>query len=257
LTRAIDLNCDLGEAVEPAQRDVEARVLAHVSSVNIACGVHAGDPDLMRRTVQLALAHGVAIGAHPGLRDLDGMGRRERMLTEVEVENLIAYQVGALAGICALAGARLLHVKPHGALYAMAARDRQLADAVARAVVAVDRRLILVGLAGSELIAAGKAAGLLTAEEAFVDRAYQPDGSLVPRGLPGAVIHEEATVLARAVSLARDGTVPSLDGPPVRVRADTLCLHGDTPGADRLARAIRKAFTDAGIRVTRLTEVHA
>lgn len=253
----IDLNCDLGEAAEPAQWDVESRVLAHVTSVNIACGVHAGDPDLMRRTVQLALTHGVAIGAHPGLRDRDGRGRRERTLTVVEVENLIAYQVGALAGICALLGANVTHVKPHGALYSMAACDRQLADAVARAIVAVDRRLILVGLAGSELIAAGKRAGLITAEEAFVDRAYQPDGSLVPRDRPGAVIHDEATVITRALSLARDGTVTSLDGLPVSVRADTLCLHGDTPGADRLARAVRNALTNAGIRVARLTDVHA
>lgn len=257
MTRTIDLNCDLGETAEPAQWEVEARVLAHITSVNIACGVHAGDPSLMRRTVHLASAHAVAIGAHPGLRDPDGMGRRERALTEVEVENLIAYQVGALAGICALAGVRLAHVKPHGALYTMAARDRQLADAVARSVATVDRRLILVGLAGSELIAAGKAAGLITAEEAFIDRAYRPDGSLVPRDRPGAVIHDEATVLARALSLARDGIVPSLDGPPVTVRADTLCLHGDTPGADRLAQAVRKALADAGIRVARVTDVHA
>ncbi len=257
MTRTIDLNCDLGEAAEPARWEVEARVLAHVTSVNIACGVHAGDPDLMRRTVHLALAHEVAIGAHPGLRDRDGQGRRERTLTEADVENLIAYQIGALAGICALAGARLVHVKPHGALYTMAARDRRLADAVARAVAAADRRLILVGLAGSQLIAAGQAAGLATAEEAFIDRAYWTDGSLVPRDRPGALIHDEATAVARAVSLARDGTVPSLDGPPVRLRADTLCLHGDTPGADRLARAVRNALTDAGIRIARLTDVHA
>lgn len=257
MTRTIDLNCDLGESAEPARLEFEARVLAHVTSVNIACGVHAGDPNLMRRTVQLALAHNVAIGAHPGFCDRDGMGRRERPLTAVEVENLIAYQVGALAGICALVGAHVIHVKPHGALYSMAARDRQLADAVARAITAVDRRLILVGLAGSELIAAGKTAGLIIAEEAFVDRAYQPDGSLVPRDRPGAVIHDEATVIARALSLARDGTVTSLDGRPVNVRADTLCLHGDTPGADRLARAVRNALTDAGIRVARLADVHA
>lgn len=257
MTSTIDLNCDLGETAEPTQWELEARLLAHITSVNIACGVHAGDPDLMRHTVHLAMAHGVAIGAHPGLGDRDGRGRRERPVTEVEVENLIAYQVGALAGICAMAGVRLAHVKPHGALYAMAARDRHLADAVARAVVAVDRRLILVGLSGSELIAAGKAAGLAVAEEAFVDRAYQPDGSLVPRDRPGAVIHDEATVVARAVSLARDGIVPSLDGPPVRVRADTLCLHGDTPGADRLARAIWNTFADAGIRIARLASPHA
>ncbi len=255
MTRTIDLNCDVGEAVEPARLEVEARVLAHVTSVNIACGVHAGDPDLMRRTVHLALAHEVAIGAHPGLRDRDGQGRRERSLTEADVENLIAYQIGALAGICALAGAHLVHVKPHGALYTMAARDRRLADAVARAVAAADRRLILVGLAGSQLIAAGQAAGLATAEEAFVDRAYQVDGSLVPRDQPGALIYDEATVVARAVSLARDGIVPSLDGSPIRLRVDTLCLHGDTPGADRLARAVRNALTDAGIRIARLTDV--
>ncbi len=232
-------------------------MLAQVTSVNIACGVHAGDPNLMRRMVQLALAHEVAIGAHPGLGDREGKGRRECALTETDVENLIAYQIGALAGICALAGARLVHVKPHGALYTMAARDRRLADAIARAVAATDRRLILVGLAGSQLIAAGQAAGLATAEEAFVDRAYRADGSLVPRDCPGALIHDEATVVARAVSLVWDGTVSSVDGHPVRLHADTLCLHGDTPGADRLACAVRNALTDAGIRIACLTNVHA
>lgn len=244
----IDLNCDLGERAEPDRLTLEERMMPLVTSVSIACGFHAGNQDLMRRMILLARSHGVAAGAHPGFRDADGFGRRELNVTPEQVENLVAYQVGALAGIAALEGARLAHVKPHGALYNMAARDRTLAEAVARAVATVDRRLILFGLAGSMLVQTGRDLGLSVAEEAFVDRAYHSDGSLVPRSRAGAVIHDDREVIERARRLVLEGTVASLDGPLLRLRADTICLHGDTTGADRLAGLVRQELSKAGVR---------
>lgn len=245
----IDLNCDMGESAHPERLSIEERLMPQVTSVNIACGLHAGNPELMRCTIQLARAHGVSIGAHPGFHDPGGMGRRELQVTPEEVENLVAYQIGALAGIAALEGARLSHVKPHGALYNMSARDRLLADAIARAVANQDRRLILFGLAGSELVNAGRAIGLTVAEEAFVDRRYNPDGSLVPRGRPGAVIQDEQEVVARVRWLALEGVVPSLNGSLLRLHADTICLHGDTPGADRLVEIVRRELTTADVKI--------
>ena len=250
--RSIDLNCDLGEAVTPEQLDVEARLTAYVTSVNIACGVHAGDATLMRRTVQLAQQHDLAIGAHPGLPDREAGGRREQPLSHRFVQEMILSQVGELMAICQAEGVRLTHVKPHGALYNMAARDRTLADAIAAGVEQIDRRLILVGLAGSELFAAGKARGLAVAAEGFADRAYQADGRLVPRDLEGALIHDESTVVSRAHSLIHDSTIPAVDGTLLHLRIDTLCLHGDTPGAVRLAHALRAMCDDGRIPVVRL-----
>jgi UPF0271 protein len=220
-----------------------------VTSVSIACGFHAGNPNLMRRTIRLAQAQGVAIGAHPGFRDPEGKGRRELDATPEEVEDLVAYQIGALAGIAGLEGVRLAHVKPHGALYNLAARDRRLADAIARAVANLNHELILFGLAGSELVKAGRAIGLTVAEEAFVDRAYNPDGSLVPRGRPGAVIQDEQEVAARVRRLVHEGAVASFDGPLICLYADTICLHGDTPAADRLADRVRRELTKEGVRI--------
>ena len=245
----VDLNCDMGEWPDADRLAMEERIMPLVTSVSIACGFHAGNPDLMRRTIRLARRCGVAIGAHPGFRDAEGFGRRELKITPEEVENLVAYQVGALAGMAALEGARLAHVKPHGALYNMAARERSLADAVARAVTRVDRRLILFGLAGSLLVKAGRVMGLRVAEEAFVDRAYNPDGTLVPRDRAGAVIHDERDVLERVQRLVLDGGVLSADGALVRLHADTVCLHGDTPGSDRLAAAIRAELSQAGAQI--------
>ncbi|MGH7205818.1 MAG: LamB/YcsF family protein [Nitrospiraceae bacterium] len=245
----IDLNCDMGESADPERLSIEERLMPLVTSVSIACGFHAGNPDLMRRTIRLARAHGVAIGAHPGFRDPEGLGRRELDATPEAAENLIAYQIGALAGIAVLEGAQLSHVKPHGALYNMAARDRRLADAIARAVARVDRRLILFGLAGSELVKAGRTIGLTVTEEAFVDRAYNPDGSLVPRGREGAVIQDEQEVVARVRRLVREGAVASLDGQLIRLHADTICLHSDTSGADRLVGIVRRELTTAGVKI--------
>lgn len=245
----VDLNCDMGEWPNADRLAMEERIMPLVTSVSVACGFHAGNPDLMRRTIRLARRRGVAIGAHPGFRDAEGFGRRELKVTPEEVENLVAYQVGALAGIAALEGARLAHVKPHGALYNMAARERNLADAVARAVASVDRRLILFGLADSVLVEAGRAIGLRVAEEAFVDRAYNPDGTLVLRDRAGAVIHDEHDVIERVRRLVLNGVVLSVDGALVRLHADTICLHGDTPGSDRLAEVIRSELNKAGARI--------
>lgn len=252
----IDLNCDVGESADAGRLAAEEEIMRSVTSANIACGAHAGDPAVMRRTVQLARAHRVAVGAHPGFPDADGLGRRERHATVTEVESLIAYQVGALAGIAALEGVTLVHVKPHGALYNMAARDRALAEAIARAVAAVDRRLVLFGLAGSRLIEAGQALGLTVAEEVFADRVYQADGTLVPRDRPGAVIQDEREVVVRALRMVREGVVISSDGATVRLRVDTLCLHGDTPNAARLAKRLRQELEGAGIRVAAVSADH-
>ena len=245
----VDLNCDLGESSDTAQLEVQLRILSLVTSVNIACGFHAGDPDLMRHTVQQAQALGVALGAHPGLPDRESCGRRERDISVTEVGDLVAYQVGALAGIAALEGARLSHVKPHGALYTMASRETDIAMAIAEAVLAVNRQLLLVGRSGSRLVDAGRALGLTVVEEAFADRAYHSDGSLVSRDRPAAVIHDLQSVANRALSLVRDGMIDSVDGARIPIRADTLCVHGDTPGAELLVAAIREALANAGIRI--------
>lgn len=247
--KRVDLNCDVGEFGKSEPLALEERIMPLVTSVSIACGFHAGNPDLMRRTIRLARAHDVAVGAHPGFRDVEGCGRREIAVTPEEVEDLVAYQVGALAGIATLEGVRLQHVKPHGALYNMAARDRMLAEAVARTVARLNSRLILFGLAGSALVEAGRAVGLTVAEEAFVDRAYQADGSLVPRDRTGALILDEQEAVQRARRLVHDGVVASLDGAPLRLHADTICLHVDTPGAQQLAAAVRRALDEAGVRV--------
>ncbi len=253
----IDLNCDLGESSEPNQLESDARLLDSVSSVNIACGFHAGGPELMRHTVRLAKEKGVAVGAHPGFRDPEGLGRRAMVMPPGELEDLVAYQVGALAGIAALEGTWLSHVKPHGALYNLAAQSSEVAEAVARAVAAIDSQLVLVGLAGSQLIAAARTMGLTGAQEAFADRAYHPDGTLVGRERQGAVIDDEGEVVTRALSIAREGHVLSWDGQRIQVHADTICVHGDTPGADRLARSIKQALLDAGIRIVALGTSHA
>ena len=245
----IDLNADVGESFGAYSYGDDEGVLPCVSSANIACGFHAGDPAVMRRTLQLAERHGIAAGAHPGFPDLPGFGRRDMHISTAELESIVAYQIGALAAVAAIEGARLSHVKPHGALYNMSARDAAMADAIARAVSAVDATLVLFGLSGSQLIAAGERAGLRVASEVFADRGYWPDGSLAPRGTPGAIITEVAEVVRRAVGMATGQGVTCVDGTMIRVKAETICIHGDTPGAAALARAVRAALTAAGIDV--------
>jgi len=231
----------------------DAALMASITSANVACGFHAGDPGAMRETVALARVHGVAVGAHPGFPDLVGFGRREMAATPQEVEDLVVYQVAALAGLAATQGVPLQHVKAHGALYNMACRDRALAGAIARAVAMIDRRLILFGLPGSELLRAAEAAGLPVAAEVFADRAYELDGSLASRSKPGSVIRDTAAVVARAVRMVRDREVVALDGSVIPLEARTICLHGDTPGAAGLARAVRAGLEAAGIQVNSLS----
>ena len=245
----IDLNADLGESFGPWPMGTDEALMASISSANVACGFHAGDPSVMRRTVALAKASGVAVGAHPGFPDLVGFGRREMSATPDEVADMVLYQVAALAGVAASQGVRLQHVKPHGALYNMAVRNRELAEAIARGIAAFDRKLILFGLPDSELLRAGAKSGLRVAAEVFADRAYEPDGSLASRSKPGSVIHDQQEVVARAVGMVRDGVVTATNGSVINLRADTLCLHGDTPGAATLARLVREGLDQAGIRV--------
>lgn len=246
---SIDLNSDLGESFGRWSLGDDALVLRNITSANVACGYHAGDPGVMRRTVRAARDAGVAVGAHPGFPDLVGFGRRSMAATPGEVEDFVLYQVGALAAIAAAEGVRLQHVKPHGALYNMAIRDRGLADAIARAVASLDRSLILFGLPGTELLRAGEAAGLRVAPEGFADRAYEPDGSLTPRGTPGAVIHDAQHVVRRAVRMAREGVVQASDGHDIPMHVATICTHGDTPGSHELTRRIREGLTSAGLTV--------
>ncbi len=249
----IDLNSDLGEAFGAWPMGQDAQLMPLVSSANVACGFHAGDPATMRATVRLARAHGVAVGAHPGFPDLVGFGRREMQVRPAEVEDFVLYQIGALSAIAHSEGVKLQHVKAHGALYNMACRDEALAEAIAAAVAAFDPSLVLFGLPGSALLQAGLDAGLPVAAEAFADRAYLPDGSLAPRSQPGSVIHEVDTVVARAVTMVTESTVVATDGARLAFEADTLCLHGDTPGAATLAAAIRRGLEDAGVTIAPLT----
>lgn len=245
----IDLNADVGESYGAWTMGSDAELLPSVSSANVACGAHAGDPVTMARTVALARTHCVAVGAHPGYPDRDGFGRRDLDMTAEELEASLLAQLGALWAVARAHGVDLMHVKPHGALYNRAATDLALAGTVARATRRFSAELVLVGLAGSALLDAGREAGLTVAAEAFADRAYEPDGTLRSRRQPGAVHHDPATVAAQAVSIARDRSVRAHDGSEVAVSADTICLHGDTPGAPAIARAVREALREARIEV--------
>ena len=245
----IDLNADLGESFGPWPMGTDEALMSSITSANVACGFHAGDPSVMRRTVALAKANGVAVGAHPGFPDLVGFGRREMSASPDEVADMVLYQVAALAGVAASQGVRLQHVKAHGALYNMAVKNRALAEAIARGTAAFDRSLILFGLPDSELSRAGEKAGLRVAAEVFADRAYEPDGTLASRSKPGSVIHDQQEVVARAVRMVRDGVVTATNGSTITLRADTICLHGDTPGAATLARLVRRGLDDAGVAV--------
>ena len=249
IRKTIDINSDLGESFGAWHMGDDAALLAVVSSANIACGFHAGDPDIMRRTVALAVEHGVAIGAHVSLPDLQGFGRREFAVTPAEAHAMTLYQIGALHGFAHAAGSRLRHVKPHGALYNMAARDRRLADAIAQAVRDFDPTLRLFGLANSELVAAGREAGLPVAAEAFADRRYRSDGSLQPRREADAVITESDEAIAQAMAMVREGRVRAVDGDIVELQADTLCVHGDGAHAVAFARLLRASLEGADIAI--------
>lgn len=246
MTTTLDINCDMGEGFGAYTMGDDLALLDHVTSANIACGFHAGDSPTMQRVVGAAIARGVQVGAHPSFPDLQGFGRRNMQVSPADAYAMVVYQVGALSGFARAAGGRLNHVKPHGALYNMAAKDRALADAVVRAVADVDPTLIFFGLAGSQMIAAAEALSLRAASEVFADRGYQDDGSLTPRGQPGAMIEEVSQSLAQVRQMLT-GSVRSVGGRDVPLRADTLCIHGDQPGVLEFARSLRSALQADGV----------
>ncbi|NYT46261.1 LamB/YcsF family protein [Alcaligenaceae bacterium] len=246
---AIDLNCDMGESFGAWKMGRDEDILPYVTSANIACGFHAGDAATMRKTVAAALRHGVALGAHPGLPDLVGFGRRNMDISAQDVYDIVVIQVGALAAVAASQGGKLHHVKAHGALYNMAARNGELATAIAKAVHDVDSTLLLYALAGSAQVKAAEDMGLAVAQEVFADRSYQSDGSLTPRKQAGAMIEDPAISIKQVLRMVQEGKVATQQGVDVNVRADTLCIHGDQPGAVVFAQAIRKALGEGGVQV--------
>jgi 5-oxoprolinase (ATP-hydrolysing) subunit A len=248
----IDLNADVGEGTTEAALEAELALMPHLTSVNVACGGHAGDRDTMARTIRAASDHGVAVGAHPGYLDRETFGRRPLSLPLEVVRAMVADQVATLVAAATAQYVQVTHVKPHGALYNQAAGDLDLALAIAEAVRAQSTTLCFVGLAGSALLEAGRQAGLRVAAEAFVDRAYKPDGSLVPRTQPGAVLERPEAAIRQALAIVRGHYVNAIDGSRIAVDADTLCLHGDTAGALAIAQAVRHALEAAHVRVVAL-----
>ena len=245
----IDLNCDLGESFGAYKMGLDEEVLPYVTSANIACGFHGGDPLVMEKTVALCKKYGVRAGAHPGFPDLVGFGRRNMSLSPKEVKASVMYQIGALKAFCSGAGIRLCHLKPHGALYNMAAKDYELAKAICQAVKEVDDSLILLALSGSEMLRAAKDTGLLAASEVFADRAYQSDGSLVPRSREGALIEDEDLAVRRVIRMAKEGVVEAIDGSTVSIEADSVCVHGDGAKALEFVKKIRESLLEAGVEV--------
>ena len=253
--KRIDLNSDVGESFGIYKLGLDEEVIPHITSANIACGYHAGDPGVMRKTVTLAKEFGVEVGAHPGFPDLMGFGRRNMDATLEEIQDYVVYQMGALQAFAQAQGLKLQHLKPHGALYNMAAANPKMWEAVAGAVAKVDQGMILVALASSNshvLAETGKRHGIRFAFEAFPDRAYNRDGSLAPRREKGAVIHDHEVVAERALKMALEGTVISTDGAEIELKADTLCVHGDNPSAVQMVKKIRENLKASGIEVTPL-----
>ena len=253
----IDLNCDLGEGFGAWTMGDDAALLGIVTSASVACGFHAGDPGTMRRACATAAEHGVAVGAHVGYRDLAGFGRRPMRVPAAELADEITYQIAALEGFARAAGTRVRYVKPHGALYNTVAVDAEQAQALADAVHRYDPDLPVVGLAGSAGLRLAADRGLPVVAEAFADRAYAPDATLAPRSQPGAVLHEASAIVERALTMLREGRVLAVDGTPVALRADTVCVHGDTPGAVRIAAALRDGLVAAGIELRAFADVES
>ena len=253
MTKKMDLNSDLGESFGVYKLGLDAEVIPHITSANVACGYHAGDPAVMRKTVSLARQHGVEVGAHPGFPDLMGFGRRNMDATLEEIQDYVIYQMGALQAFVQSQGMRLQHVKPHGNLYNMAVANPKLWEAIAEAVARVDKALILVVLALAKrepLPEIGRRFGIRIAYEAFPDRAYNKDGSLVSRREKGAVIEDHELVAQRALKMALEGKVIAMDGTEIDLKADTLCVHGDNPSAVQMVKRIRERLTASGVEVT-------
>ena len=253
----IDINCDMGESFGAYKLGLDEEVIKYITSANIACGYHAGDPLVMERTVSLAKNYGVSAGAHPGFPDLMGFGRRNIDATLAEIKGYVTYQIGALQAFANAQGLRVEHVKPHGALYLMAVEDEKISEAVVEAIKNVDKDLIFIALAGAKgekMTKIGERIGLRVAYEAFPDRAYTPEGTLVSRRQPGAVIKDADVVAQRALKMAKEGKVVAIDGTEINLRPETLCVHGDTPGAVNLVKKIRQTLTEENVEVIPLSE---
>jgi len=246
---SIDLNCDMGESFGAWQMGSDAALMEYVSSVNIACGFHAGDASVIRSTVETAIAKGVKIGAHPSFPDLQGFGRREMKISSSEIFDLVLYQISAVRGVCEAFGARLNHVKPHGALYNKAAKDEELSHAIAEAVKRADENLIFYGLSGSYLISEAEKAGLRTASEVFADRTYQPDGTLTPRTESNALIHDSKQAVAQVLEMILEQRVTAANGEKVALKAETICIHGDGANALEFAKLINAELKRCGIKI--------
>lgn len=255
MNKKVDLNCDLGEGFGAYRMETDADIIQFVTSANIACGYHASDPLTMNQTVQLALHAGVGLGAHPGYPDLMGFGRRNLQASPAEVQAYVTYQLGALSAFAVSCGGKLSHVKPHGAMYNMAAKDAALAKAICTAVYQFDKNLILLGLSGSCMLDEAEKMGLRVAREVFADRAYEPDGSLVARTKPGAMIEDEHLAVQRVVRMVTQGRVQAIDGTDIAICADSICVHGDGPKALLFTQKIRTALEQSDIRIAPLAEI--
>ena len=245
----IDLNCDLGESFGNYKIGMDEEVIKFISSANIACGFHASDPLVMEKTVALAKENGVQVGAHPGFPDLVGFGRRNMNVSTAELKAMVMYQVGALAAFCKARDIKMNHVKPHGAMYNMAAKDIKLALAIAEGIAQVDDSLILLGLSGSQLLKAAQEVGLKSAAEVFADRAYEEDGSLVARTKAGAVIADENEVIERVIKMIKLGKVQTITGKEIEIKPDSICIHGDNPKALNFVKLIRQRLTQENIKI--------
>lgn len=251
----VDLNCDLGESFGNYKCGMDEKVIPFISSANVACGFHASDPIVMTKTVALAKKNDVAVGAHPGYPDLVGFGRRNLAASPEEVKAMVQYQVGALQAIARAQGMKVCHVKPHGAMYNMAGKDKKLAEAICEAIYEVDPRLILLGLSGSEMLKAAERIGLRAAKEVFADRAYEEDGSLVARSKPGAMITDEDEAIQRVIRMIKEGKVTAISGRDIEVQADSICVHGDGEKALAFVEKIRKALIQEGVEIKALGEI--
>ena len=252
MTKKIDLNSDLGEGFGKYKAVNDEKIMESITSANIACGYHAGDPLIMEKSVKLAIKHGVAIGAHPGFPDLMGFGRRKIEVSVEEVRDYVIYQVGALMAFVHALGGNMQHVKPHGALYNMACQDYKIAYAVAKAVYDVDKELILVGLSNSQILKAGRDVGLKVASEVFADRAYTQDGSLLSRNMKGAVLDNIDQILSRSLEMVEKGTITTINGSKIKIEADTICVHSDTPKSVEITRKLKENFILHGVKVERI-----
>ena len=253
----IDLNCDMGESFGNYRIGMDEEVTAHISSANVACGFHASDPVVMEKTVAACKNAGVAVGAHPGFPDLVGFGRRNMKVSATELKAMVIYQIGALKAFCTAAGVPLQHVKPHGAMYNMAGKDPVMADAICEGIREVDPSLILLGQPGSQMDLAAKKIGLTFAREVFADRAYEEDGALVPRGMEGAVITDEALAIERVISIVKEHKVKAITGKEIELEADSICVHGDNAKALEFVRKIREALQKEGIEIASIADVVA